>query len=94
MPALFTRISICPKGAFRIGEQPLDICRLGDIALDRGGLAAAARDLGDHLARGVPARRVVHDDGGACRRQLTRNLGPDPFGSAGDHRDLVRKLAH
>ena len=83
-----------PERASCLGEQALDISGLRNIALDRSGLAAIAGDLRDYLLRAVPARRVIHQDGSACGRQLPRNLGSDSLRSTGDNGNLVRKFAH
>src|SRR5258708_31292710 len=83
-----------PIGALGLGEQPLDIGRFRDIALDRDCLASAVGNFDDNLVRAIPACRVVYHDGSPRGRQLARNFGPDPLGSAGDNRNPVGKLTH
>src|SRR5262249_50841909 len=82
-----------PERLLRLGEESADVPLLRQVGADGHGLAAVARDLGNHTVGPLLARRVVHDDGRSLRGQMFRDVGPDPLGRPGDHRDLAFQFA-
>ena len=91
---MLTSTSSAAERLLRLGEQPLDVGRLGDVALHGDGLAALAGDLGDDAVRAFLAGGVVHDDRRALGAQRPGDAGADALRCAGDDGDLTLQLAH
>jgi len=66
----------------RLGRQPLDGVRVGEVRLDDG--MPVAREGTAYLVRGFLATQVVDDDPVAPRREGAGHRGPHAPGGAGD----------
>jgi hypothetical protein len=75
-----------------LGEHPLDVALVGDVALNRGGSPAGRGDLGDDGIGGVAPLAVVDGDGIAPFGGKPRRRRADPARAAGDEQNTGHVL--
>ena len=88
MPALFTRMSMGPNSAIRLGEHRLDLGFLRDVGLGGNGLSAGLLDLLNHFLR-ILFDHVSHHDLRAFLGELQRNAAPDSPSRSGDDGNFI-----
>jgi hypothetical protein len=76
-----------PQGRGRVGHQPVDGLRVGDIGAERHRAAACGTDVLRYAGGGPIVAMVVHRDRGAQAGQQPGGRRPDPVAGAGHERD-------
>src|SRR6266481_489149 len=76
----------------RLGKQALNVFFFRHIGLHGHGLSAIGFDFRNHALRAFLTGSVVDDNSRSFRRQMFGYACADPFGSAGNQRNLTCKF--